>query len=395
MRLFNPRPLTLALLLAAGCEGSSDSPASPWDDSTFRESAVAAREQYVNVIVASYEDTRVAAEAMHAELEAFIAAPSAAGLESAREAWLAARELYGQTEVYRFYGGPIDAEPDNLEGRLNSWPMDEAYIDYVEEDPEAGIINDLATYPTIDRDLLISLNGAGGEDDISTGWHAIEFLLWGQDLRADGPGQRPHTDFIVGEEGTAANQDRRAAYLKLVSELLLSDLDALIAAWAPTAAYHAEFEAAEPKEALTRLLLGMGSLSGAELSGERMGVAYETREQEDEHSCFSDNTHRDLYTNALGIENVYLGRFGDLSGPSLAELVARVDPELDRTLREQLKASVAAMAAIPAPFDSAIQAPDGDPAREAVAAGIAALKAQTRTIAEVAAALDITLNLEE
>ncbi|MBA3547086.1 MAG: iron-regulated protein [Nannocystis sp.] len=388
------KPLSIALLLALGCESSS-APSSPWEDAEVRAQASAATGQYAQVVAASYTDTLVAAEAMQAEIDAFLAAPSPAGLTAAREAWLAARELYGETEVFRFYEGPIDAEPDNLEGQINSWPLDEVYIDYVEGEPDGGIINDLTGYPTLDRALLVDLNGAGGEDDISTGWHAIEFLLWGQDLRADGPGERPHTDYLTTAEGTAANQDRRAEYLKIVTDLLLDDLRAVHDAWAPGAAYREEFVAADPQQALKNVLLGMGSLSGAELAGERMGVAYMTREQEDEHSCFSDNTHRDLYTNAVGIENVYLGRHGSTTGASLSSLVAGIDPALDETLRSQLHASVEAIAAIPAPFDQAIQAADGSPARQAVADAIAALKAQTASIAAVAAALEITLNLEE
>ena len=392
MPVLHARPLTLALLLALGCDSAD--PRSPWDDPEFVAQAGEAREQYGHVVAASYADTLIASEAMQAEIEAFLAAPSASGLEAARESWLAARELYGQTEVYRFYGGPIDDERDNYEGRINSWPLDEVYIDYVEGEPEGGIINDLAGHPTIDAALLVSLNGAGGEEDISTGWHAIEFLLWGQDLRADGPGERPHTDYLT-TDGTAANQDRRAAYLEIVTRVLIDDLKAVAAAWDEGAEYQAAFAAEDPRAALTKVMLGMGSLSGAELAGERMTVAYDTREQEDEHSCFSDNTHRDLYTNALGIENVYLGRWAGKDGVSLSTLVARVDPELDATLREQLRASVAAMEAIPAPFDAAIQAPDGDPARKAVADAIAALKAQTASIAEAAAVLEIELNLEE
>ena len=386
------RPLLaplLASLLASGCDSST----SPWDDAEFVTQAADVRTQYVAVMVAAYASTLVEAEAMHAEIEAFVAAPSAAGLDAAREAWLAAREVYGQTEVFRFYGGPIDAKPDNLEGRINSWPLDEVYIDYVEGEPDGGIINDPVAFPTLDRATLIALNAAGSEDDISTGWHAIEFLLWGQDLRADGPGDRPHTDFVAGPDGTASNQDRRSTYLLVTSELLIADLGTLVAAWQPGANVDS-FTAGDPKDALTKLMLGMGSLSGAELSGERMGVAYQTRDQEDEHSCFSDNTHRDLHTNALGIENVYLGKFGSATGPALAALVASLDPELDRKLQGELAASVAAIAAIPAPFDQAIQAPDGDPARTAIADAIAALKAQTATIAKVAALLEITLNLE-
>jgi len=374
------------------CDSSTSD--SPWDDADFTAQAADARAQYIAVVSANYADSLGTAETMHAEIEAFLAAPSEAGLQQAREAWLAAREVYGQTEVFRFYGGPIDAEPDNLEGRINSWPLDEVYIDYVDGDPDGGIINDTAKFPTIDRATLIARNAAGSEDDISTGWHAIEFLLWGQDLSADGPGDRLYTDFVDGADGTASNQGRRAQYLRVAGELLIEDLGTVAAAWQPGAPNVESFTADDPKDALTKVLLGMGSLSGAELSGERMGVAYDTREQEDEHSCFSDNTHRDLYTNALGIENVYLGRFGTVTGASLSQLVADLDPELDRTLKEQLAASVAAMAAIPEPFDSAIQAPDGDPARVAVADAIAALKAQTATIAEIAARLDITLNLE-
>ena len=381
----------LALLVTLGCDGSTAT--SPWDDADFQVRAVEAIEGHVHVVIASYADLVKSAEQLQADIDAFLAAPSAVGLDRARSAWLAAREVYGQTEAFRFYGGPIDAEPDNLEARINSWPLDEVFIDYVDGVQGGGIVNDPTQ--TIDRASLIALNTAGGEDDISTGWHAIEFLLWGQDHRADGPGERPYTDYVTGPDGTAANQDRRAAYLEVVTDLLVDDLKAVNAAWAEGAAYHEDFVHGDPREALTKILLGMGSLSGAELSGERMGVAFDTREQEDEHSCFSDNTHRDLYNNALGLENVYLGRYGELDGVGVSDLIAARDPELDSTLRAQLRATVEAMQAIPPPFDQAIQAPDGDPARDAVGAAIAALKAQTKTIAEAAALLDITLNLEE
>ncbi len=384
--------LALSLPLALGCESSPGDAASPWDDADFTQRSEEVVEQYVHVIMASYADSLSTAETLQAAVEGFLAAPSEAGLTEAREAWLAAREIYGQTEVYRFYDGPIDAAPDNLEGEINSWPMDEVYIDYTVDQPEGGVINDLTA--KIDRATLVALNGDGGENNISTGWHAIEFLLWGQDLSADGPGARPFTDFITDGTGTASNQDRRGDYLKVVTDLLVDDLGKLVTAWNEGATYHKSFES-DPRVALTNILLGMGSLSGAELSGERMGVAFKTREQEDEHSCFSDNTHRDIYANALGIENVYLGRFGTLKGTSLGDLVASRDAALDSKLREQLRASIVAIEAIPAPFDNAIQAPDGDPARQSVADAIAALKAQTTTIAEVAALFELELNLEE
>jgi hypothetical protein len=41
-----------------------------------------------------------------------------------QRAWLAARPAYLQSEVFRFYGKPIDAEKGGAEPFLNAWPMD-------------------------------------------------------------------------------------------------------------------------------------------------------------------------------------------------------------------------------------------------------------------------------
>lgn len=340
--------------------------------------------QYAVIVDANYTDSVTKAQALKVAVDAFVASPDEAKLEAARDAWLAARDPYGQTEVYRFYGGPIDDE-DGPEGQLNAWPMDEAYVDYVEGDATAGIIND--TTVMINKATLIGLNEKDGDTNIATGYHAIEFLLWGQDLSATGPGARPVTDYT-----TAANADRRGQYLKVVTDLLIEDLSGVAAEWKAAGAYRAAFVGGSQREALTHILTGMGSLSGAELAGERMNVAMENRDQEDEHSCFSDNTHNDILNNALAIENAYLGRYGTTDGPGIDELVEAVDPSLNAKLKGELAASVAAARAIPAPFDQALVT---DAGRVKVQAAIDALRAQTKTIAEVAAALGVTINLEE
>jgi putative iron-regulated protein len=341
--------------------------------------------QYAVIVEANYAESLREASKLKAAVDAFVAAPDEAKLAAAKEAWKASREPYGQSEVYRFYGGPIDDPETGPEGRLNAWPMDEAYVDYVEGDATAGIIND--TTIMITKDSLSSLNEKDGEKNVATGYHAIEFLLWGQDLSTTGPGARPVTDYT-----TAANADRRRQYLTVVTELLVDDLRSVHAQWKTDGAYRAAFVGGSPREALTKMLTGMGSLSGAELAGERMNVAMENRDQEDEHSCFSDNTHRDILDNALAIENVYLGRYGTNDGPGIDELVELVDPALNAKLKGELAASVAAARAIPAPFDQAIVTEEG---RAKVQAAIDALRAQTKTIAQVATALGITLNLEE
>ncbi len=99
-------------------------------------------------------DALAGATRLKTSIDAFVAAPTAEGLQAAKDAWKSARPEYLQPEMARFSDGPIDNAETGKEGLINAWPMDEGYIDYVEGDPEAGIINDPATFPTIDADLL-------------------------------------------------------------------------------------------------------------------------------------------------------------------------------------------------------------------------------------------------
>jgi putative iron-regulated protein len=349
-------------------------------------------EHYATGVRAAYEASLAVATEMDAAIDAFVADPTNETLEAAKQAWLAARDEYGLTEAFRFYGGPIDDEESGPEGLINAWPLDEAYVDYVEGDETAGIVNDPDTYPTIDAELITSLNEEGGEANISTGWHAIEFLLWGQDLSADGAGARPVADYTE-----AANADRRLTYLTVTSDLLLEHLTGLVEAWAPDADnFRAEFVAQEPDAALVDIITGVGELTRGELAGERMSVAYEERSQEDEHSCFSDNTTTDLVANAKGIEMVITGTYpGAGEGPGLMALFDSADEEAASALGSSVRAAVAALEAIPAPFDQHLAdgVPDDDPGRASVLAGIEALDVQADDIVTAAESIGVTVEV--
>jgi putative iron-regulated protein len=259
-----------------------------------------------------------------------------------------------------------------------------------------GIINMPEEFPTIDAEALSNANGATGETSISTGYHAVEFLLWGQDLSEEGPGERPYTDYVAGDDATAENPDRRAAYLAAVSDLIIENLQTVNDAWkAGEANYRADFLAMPPREALGKMLLGMGSLSGAELAGERMDVAYVNRDQENEHSCFSDNTLKDLENNATSIQNVLLGTYGELDGPGIDDLVEAKDPALANKLREQIQDAIDNIKAVPAPFDQAILGDDDSEGREHVRVAILALQAFAETVFEAADVLGIELKIDE
>ncbi|WP_419916066.1 imelysin family protein [Candidatus Poriferisodalis sp.] len=369
-------------LLAAACGSSGPS------DETMEDAV----ETYARGVHAAYSASLASAQDMDDAIHTFLDNPTSATLEGAKRAWLIARDDYGPTEVFRFYGGPIDDEETGTEGLINAWPLDEGYIDYVEGNPTAGIINDPGTYPTIDADLIVSLNEVGGEANVSTGWHAIEFLLWGQDLTGDGPGARPVSDYT-----TADNADRRATYLAVATHQLVDHLQELVDAWAPGGGnYRAEFEALDAAEALRLAITGAGELSRGELAGERMNVAYEARSQEDEHSCFSDNTHADIIGNAVGVAMVLEADYPlGVTGTSILDVVAEADAELADQLRAELAASIVATEAIPAPFDQHLteDVSDDDPGRSSVLAAIELLEDQTDTIVAAADAIGVTINV--
>ena len=374
-------------VLAAGCGGDDDDAASV---PTERKAAVA--ERYADVVHTAYGASIASAAQMRERIDSFLERPTSAGLASAKKAWIDARDDYVVTEPFRFYGGPIDDPETGPEGLINAWPMDEAYVDYVSGDADAGIVNDRKTYPTITEDVIVDSNENGGETNISSGWHAIEFLLWGQDRSKDGPGARPVSDYT-----TARNASRRATYLRLTTQRLLSDLRSVQAPWAPEGGAFRQVILGDPDSTLRKIFRGMGTLSSHELAGERMAVAFESSDQEDEHSCFSDNTNADVVNDLRGIRMVYNGAGPDDDEPnrdSVAALVMEADPELGEQLARALDGSLAQAQAYPATFEAMIAAPSGSPANAALEESIEAIEAQSELLKEAADELDVEVGFE-
>jgi len=341
--------LGLSLSIGNGCSSST---------------AADAMSNYADIVSASYADSLSSAKDLDTAIDTFVAGPDAAGLTAAQDAWKASREPYLQTEVYRFYNGPIDNEEDGPEGLINAWPLDENYIDYVLNadgsfDDTAGIVND--TSAEISAANLESLNEKDGDANIATGYHAIEFLLWGQDTSATGPGDRAYTDYVTGEGGTHANQDRRGAYLGVASEMLVGHLQILVDAWDSSKSdnYRSEFLAAEPNEGLRRIMTGMILLAGFETGSERLQPALDNKSQEDEHSCFSDNTHRDMIQDVQGVMNVWKGTYTKLDGSKIEgtgiyDVINEQDADLATKIDGQLTAALDAANALVVPFDQEI-----------------------------------------
>lgn len=379
-------------------------------------SPVAVTKHYADMALAKYEDALAAAKTLDARLDAFIAAPSEVNLRAAKDAWLASRIPYQQTEVFRFGNAIVD----DWEGRVNAWPLDEGLIDYV--DASYGTDNDenvlYAANVVANRSLKVNgetvdatritpeflsstLHEAGEvEANVATGYHAIEFLLWGQDLNGTGPGagNRPWTDYALGDDCTNGHCERRGEYLAAASDLLVSDLEEMVANW--TMAGEARATLMEnPQNAMSVILTGMGSLSYGELAGERMKLGLLLGDPEEEHDCFADNTHNSHFYDAVGINNVYNGTYtridgSTLEGPSISQIVASRDRGVDAELKSNLAKTVSLMKVL-ANRAEAVEAYDqmigeGNTEGNAVVqAAIDGLVTQTRSIERAVVALGL------
>jgi putative iron-regulated protein len=386
-----------------------------WAAPSLAAEPAAILKTYSDIALAGYEDSLTTAKALDDAVDALVAKPSAETLDAARKTWIAARVPYQQTEAFRF-GNPI---VDEWEGRVNAWPLDEGLIDYVDasygtESDANGFytVNVIANAKvssggdevdaaTITPEVIQSLQEIGGvEANVATGYHAIEFLLWGQDLNGTkaGAGTRPATDFDPAN-CTGGNCDRRVQYLSAASDLLVADLEEMVGNWKADGAARKALVDGDPKAGLTAILTGLGSLSYGELAGERMKLGLLLHDPEEEHDCFSDNTHNSHFYDIMGINNVYAGRYkridgSTVEGDSLAALVRATDPAISDEMEAKLAATMKAAEALKAraeggeAYDQMIGEGNAE-GNAVVQAVIDGLVGQTRSLERVIAALAV------
>ncbi|MCY4003679.1 MAG: peptidase [Rhodospirillales bacterium] len=362
---------------------------------------------YADIALAGYEDSLLQAGLLQEAVTDLIETPSRATLAAAKEAWKRSRIPYMQTEVFRFGNTVVD----DWEGRVNAWPLDEGLIDYVAGNPDAVnvianrtlLINGTSvTADPIDVALLQDVlhEAEGIETNVAIGYHAIEFLLWGQDLHGTGPGagNRPATDFDPAR-CTGGNCERRVAYLRTATDLLVADLVWMTGAWREGGAARTALENLDAAGVVRVIVTGLGNLAAGELAGARMQVGLELHDPEEEHDCFSDNTHESHYWDAVGLRNVYVGRYqrvdgSMIKGPSLSELVRAADPELDQKLHDGIEQAIRRVDAI---RDAAARgkaydqllAPDDPEGGELIGEAIQALIAFSEQLREVGPLLGV------
>ncbi|MGJ0364092.1 imelysin [Aliarcobacter cryaerophilus] len=363
--------LLVSLSIAASLAISSDAVSSKNETSSNVSKNLSFLESYSNIALDNYTDALKDAKNLKISIDKFVSNPTQENLDSAKKAWLQARESYGSTEIFRLANGPIDAEDGwiaetygALEGQINAWPLDENMIDYtIDADGKrtsGNIIDTIGKFnpggeeskevdvTKITVEALTELNENGGEANVSTGYHAIEFLLWGQDQDYNNfledkitngamvAGLRPLSDFTTDKDAK-----RRLEYLSVVTQKLVEDLSVVTSAWEKDIKGNAGLYRAallgklkgkekdknlDKKETMKQIIAGMGVFIKSELANERVAVAVLTPSEEDEHSCFSDNTHRDLVKNYEGFKNILTSTYnGKKYGESLLDSLNKDD----------------------------------------------------------------------
>jgi putative iron-regulated protein len=403
-------PFAAVLLISAGAASAAD----PTPEAVI--------DTYGDIAAAMYEDALTGARNLKTAIDALLADPNDTMLAAARDAWKASRPAYQETEGYRFGNAIVD----DWEGKVNAWPLDEGLIDYVDtglygeasdENPlyatnivastKLQIGPDEVDATTIDGALLDKLQEAlGVESNVATGYHAVEFLLWGQDLNGTGPGagNRPATDYSL-TACTNGNCDRRRAYLTAATDRMIADLEEMVANWQDGGAARQELAGKGPEGGLSTILTGLGSLSYGELAGERIKLGLLLHDPEEEHDCFSDNTHNSHYYDQAGMMAIWHGKYtrtdgSVVEGPSIAALAAAKDAAPAKRVDDAMAATLAKMQVMKDTADSGGMAYDqmigagNEKGNKIVQDVVDALVAQTRAVEAVVSSLGLTINVE-
>ncbi|WGW01711.1 imelysin family protein [Vibrio sp. YMD68] len=373
---------------------------------------------YINMAHAAYADSLTTALTLQQSIEALLAKPTEQNLENAKAAYKLARVPYQQSEIMRWDtditleagldkdGGLVSV--DEWEGQVNAWPLDEQAIDYVQGNANAGIINQV-NGPAITAQYLIDQNGVGGEANVTTGYHAIEFLLWGQDLNGTNPGagERSVNDFQTDASGqcSASNCDRRRQYLSVATQLVVDDLKAMTAEWTEKAVMTEgtlanNFNNSE--DGIRYILFAMKAMATDELASARMNEGLEGVDPEQEHDCFSDLSHVAIYYNHQSVRNAFYGRYEKLdgsvvSGASVSDLIKQKSPVLYKQFDDALNSIETNMRVVydageqanPIRFDQIIGQDENGKEKQAALAAVYELVELTSAFASVEELLSI------
>lgn len=323
--------VSMALLLLApiaacgGDDGGGGTAAGGLDDSQV------VMDYADQVIIPTYRLLARRAADLDAAASALAADPSDENLRAARDAWVATRLPWEQSEAFLF--GPVEAQ--GYDPAIDTWPLNRTDLQAV-----------------LDSDDEFSPAYVQALPQTQKGFHAVEFLLFGE-----------------GGRKTAADlTDRELEYLTAMTADMASITSSLETSWTDGEGgqppFHDTFTSAgDPSNTVypslsaagQEMVNGMSSICD-EVANGKIAEPFDSRDPNKEESQFSENSLDDFQNNIRSVQNAYLGAVpaADTSGASLSAWVAARDPDLDQELQQKIAGAIAAIGAIPPPFHDAI-----------------------------------------
>jgi putative iron-regulated protein len=277
--------------------------------------------------------------------------PAIFALEDCRVTWKAFYNEFLLLSPYRYYSGGLDAGFEENQNYLDLSGINYSYIDYTVNQPNAGIIKDSINYPEINQVGMLAWNQEGGEKNIALGFHVLEFLLWGEDLSATGPGMRTNNDYSK----INTENERRMKYFLDASKYL----NKMIGDISLDAKYENNLLAMSEDEALNEILSGYMKFLKDDLIASTLLKPLESQDPKDELSDFSDNTLSNIKSKINGLlyaldgSELFLG--SSESWYFMIDFISDVDDESAQEIMASLTKASGLISQINVDFDQAIQ----------------------------------------
>jgi putative iron-regulated protein len=356
----------LSALLLAGC---SDNAAEPQIVETAAEAAPSAFEllnpelsasakeialEYVQQIDTDFKQAGIEIEKFQSSIATLTDQTNIENLSLSKQAWLNAHSAYELTTLHRYYATQLMGEQDSLvlmqlQYQINHWPIVPGYIDYVDGYPDSGIVHDINV--NLNADSLREQHGSFDVSEVTLGFHAIEFLLWGYD--ADSVA-RPATDFDAVleltpkeiESGYTLEQlsnNRRRLFLSVVVDTLVKDFLALQSLWlAEEPSISQRIESISGTELIVILADSMSAMLTQELLQRSLYPMLNGDFVESVQSPYSRSTQNAVSSQLSGLERLLLERQTE-NGTTLDLVFSAISDEFSEFFYQNFDASKACL----------------------------------------------------
>ena len=257
--------------------------------------------------------------------ENFLKNPNNTTLKALKSSWQISHQQYLRTIIYQ----SVSKNYRRSRFQIDAWPIEAGYLDYLKEYPNTGIVNDLTL--VISEEAITEQHGFSSEFDVCKGFHAIEFLIWGEGPDPNSVGNRSAKDFLPMTSLTQQQQEnqlqlkdlannRRRELLRLLVNLLIKDLSELEANWQSSGSYSQQLVSLPPRAQIKFLVENLDRYLRREILEKSLG--------DSAHGEYSNTGVDSWLAHAASLAEIY----NETDQPILAPLFNKIDEKQNQIL---------------------------------------------------------------